>query len=260
MPASPDRVLILGGSAEAAALAGRLADDARFEVVSSLAGATRRPAPLAGRVTVGGFGGARGLARFLRAERIDRLVDATHPFAARISANAAEAAAEAGVALIRLSRPPWRALPGDSWIEVADAAEAARKLPGLAARVFLGLGRKELAAFAGLSGIWFLVRMIEAPETPIPLKNFELVLGRGPFALDDEAALFSSRRIEALVSRNSGGSATYAKIEAARRLRLPVLMLRRPREPEGVATVDSVDAVLAWLGADVPAKRETGAR
>jgi precorrin-6A/cobalt-precorrin-6A reductase len=255
MPASPERVLILGGTGEGAALARRLAGDPRFEVVSSLAGATRRPAPLAGRVSIGGFGGAEGLADFLRAERIDRLIDATHPFAARISANAAEAAAIAGVPLLRLARPPWRALPGDRWIEVADAAAAAARLPGLARRAFLSLGRKELAAFAKLEETWFLVRLIEAPASPLPLMHYELVLGRGPFAVAAEVALLRTHGVEALVTKNSGGDATYAKIVAARRLALPVLILSRPPEPEGVAGVGDIGAVLAWLGADGPMER-----
>lgn len=249
MPASPEplRVLVLGGTSEGAALARRLDGDARFEVISSLAGATRHPAALPGRLKHGGFGGADGLAAYLKAERIDRVVDATHPYAARISAHAAEACGMADVALLRLARPPWRRQGGDRWIEVDDAAAAARALPGLGRRIFLSLGRKDLAAFAGLDGIWFLVRLIEAPAVPLPLPRHELVLGRGPFRREDEIALLRRHAVEAVVSKNSGGAATYAKIEAARVLGLPVVMLRHPPEPAGVASFATVDAALTWL-------------
>lgn len=250
MPASPEtttKVLVLGGSAEAARLAARLAGDPRYETLSSLAGATRRPAALPGRVVSGGFGGAEGLARFLGTERIARVVDATHPFAARISANAAHACRRAGVPLLRLARPPWRPRAGDRWLEVADAAAAAARLPGLGDRVFLSLGRKRLDAFAGLAETWFLVRLIEAPAAPLPLARHRLVLARGPFRVEDELALMRAHGIEALVSKNSGGEATYAKIEAARRLGLPVLMLQPPPPPERVERVADVEAALAWL-------------
>lgn len=251
MPVSPEprtRVLILGGSGEAARLAARLAEDARFETLVSLAGVTRRPVPLPVPVVSGGFGGAEGLARFLAEEGIVRVVDATHPFAARMSANAAAACLRAGVPLVRLSRPPWRAAAGDTWIEVADAAVAAAEVRELGERVFLSLGRKELGAFSGLPGIWFLVRLIEAPAAPLPLARYDLVRGRGPFRVEDEIALLKEHRIQALVSKNSGGAATYAKIEAARRLELPVVMLRPPPAPVDVDQVTDVEGALKWLG------------
>ncbi|MCH8036524.1 MAG: cobalt-precorrin-6A reductase, partial [Proteobacteria bacterium] len=174
------------------------------------------------------------------------LVDATHPFAARISRNAAQACAAAGVPRLVLTRSPWTARDGDRWTPVPDAEAAAAALPGLGARVFLTIGRQELAAFAGLDDIWFLVRLVEPPEDPLPLHDCHLVLGRGPFSLERETALLRAHGIEAVVSKNSGGAGTYAKIEAARALDLPVVMVARPARPEG-ETVETVAAALAWL-------------
>lgn len=247
---SPKRVLILGGTAEAAALARALAEDARVATTTSLAGRTRAPGELPGAVRRGGFGGAQALADYLKAQSFDLLVDATHPFAARISRNAAQACAAAGVPRLVLSRPPWTAREGDRWTPVPDTEAAAAALPGLGPglgrRVFLTIGRQELSAFAGLTGIWFLVRLVEPPEDPIPLDDFRLVLGRGPFSLAQETALLRAQGIEAVVSKNSGGAGTYAKIEAARVLGLPVVMVARPALPAG-ETVESVAAALAWI-------------
>ncbi len=247
---SPKRVLILGGTAEAAALARALAEDARVAATTSLAGRTRAPGELPGAVRRGGFGGAQALAGYLKSHGVDLLVDATHPFAARIGRNAAQACAAAGVPRLVLSRPPWTAREGDRWIPVPDAQAAAAALPGLGpglgARVFLTIGRQELAAFTGLTDIWFMVRLVETPEEPIPLEDFHLVLGRGPFSLAQETALLRAHGIEAVVSKNSGGPGTYAKIEAARALGLPVVMVARPALPAG-ETVESVAAALAWI-------------
>ena len=240
------KVLILGGTAEAAALARALAEDARVAATTSLAGRTRAPGELPGAVRRGGFGGAQALADYLRQEGIDLLVDATHPFAARIGRNAAQACAAAGVPRLVLTRPPWTAREGDRWIPVPDAEAAAAALSGLGRRVFLTIGRQELAAFTGLTDIWFLVRLVEPPEQPIPLDDFHLVLGRGPFSLAQETALLRAQGIEAVVSKNSGGPSTYAKIEAARALGLPVVMVARPAPPAG-ETVESVAAALAWI-------------
>jgi precorrin-6A/cobalt-precorrin-6A reductase len=250
VPASPEprsRILILGGTTEAAALAERLVADGRSDVVSSLVGATRRRRRLAGELRVGGFGGAGGLAAYLTAAEIGRVVDATHPFAATISAHAAMACARSGLPLLRLQRPAWRPRPGDRWIEVRDATAAAAALPGLADRVFLTIGGKEIAAFAGRPETWFLVRLIEAPAAPPPLPAHQLLLARGPFEVAEEGALLRRHAIGALVAKNSGGSATYAKIAAAREAALPVVMIARPGSPEGVATVADVDGALAWL-------------
>jgi len=246
----PTRELILGGTSEAAVLARALAEEPRVAATTSLAGRTRAPGELPGAVRRGGFGGARALADYLESHGIDLLVDATHPFATRISRNAAQACAAAGVPRLVLTRPPWTAREGDRWTPVPDAEAAAAALsglgPGLGARVFLTIGRQELAAFAGLDAVWFLVRLVEPPEEPIPLEEYHLVLGRGPFSLEREIALLREHGIEALVSKNSGGAGTYAKIEAARALGLPVVMIERPSLPAG-ETVETVAAVLAWI-------------
>lgn len=241
------RVLILGGTGDARRLAA-LATSAGFEVTSSFAGRTTSPTLPAGASRVGGFGGAGGLAEYLRAEDVDLLVDATHPFADRISANAAEAATVAGVPRLLLDRPGWDAVPGDRWLRVADIQEAARTVVGLATRVFLTIGRQELAAFAHLEQHWFLYRMIEAPAEGTPRPPGLLLLDRGPFTEPSERALMLEHRIEALVTRNSGGAETYPKITAARMLGLPVVMIERPRLPVSEVVQTPAEA-LDWLRA-----------
>jgi precorrin-6A/cobalt-precorrin-6A reductase len=237
-------ILILGGTAEAVALAQACAARPGFEVISSLAGRTRSPVLPAGEVRSGGFGGPDGLARFLAGRGIEHLIDATHPFAVQIGAHAKSACDATGVPRLRLLRPPWPRAPGDNWIEVADVAEAASRIPQLGRRVFLTVGQRDLEAFAALD-LWFLVRTIEPPGAA-PLRRAAWVSGRGPFALEDELALLSAHAIDVLVTKASGGAATYAKLVAARRLALPVVMIRRPPPPPG-PVVDSVDAALAWL-------------
>lgn len=240
-------VLILGGTTEGYALAGALAPLAGLRVVSSLAGRTVSPRHPPGELRVGGFGGAAGLATYLRAERIAAVIDATHPFAARMGWNAAEACGEAGVPLLRLERPAWTPVSGDRWDEVDDWEEAARSLHERARRVLLALGRQELAPFAGLDDIWFLIRSVDAPE-PLPLfAQAKVKLARGPFTLDDERDLLRSHGIDTLVCKNSGGSATDAKLEAARRLGVRVVMRRRPARP-AVPAVASVAAAVDWVG------------
>jgi precorrin-6A/cobalt-precorrin-6A reductase len=239
------RFLILGGTSEAAALARALAGRPDLSVVTSLAGRTRDPLPLPGEVRVGGFGGAPGLEAFLREEAIARLIDATHPFALRISANAARACEAAGVPRLRLLRPPWPAGPGDRWHEVADAAAAARLLPRLGRCAFLTLGHGDLEAFAALDGVRLVARTIEPPANPPPIEA-RWIHARGPFRLGDEVALLERHGIDVLVSKASGGEATYPKLAAARALGLPVIMIRRPPPPPG-PVVTSVAAALAWL-------------
>ncbi|MEE8189031.1 MAG: cobalt-precorrin-6A reductase [Kiloniellales bacterium] len=255
MNSQPSRkiVLLLGGTAEAAELAERLAGRSDLEVIISLAGRTQAPGHLPGKQHRGGFGGAEGLAEYLRAESIGLLLDATHPFAAQISENAAGACAETGVPRLLLLRPPWTPRQGDRWIEVSGEAAAAAALPGLARRVFLSIGRQELAAFSGLPDIWFLVRSIEPPEGSVPLKSHEMILARGPFTVEEEVLLLQKHEVGALVSKNSGGAATYAKVEAARRLGLPVVMIGRPPAPEG-ETAASVEQALAWVEARCPVR------
>ncbi len=235
------RVLILGGTGEGAAVARLL--DGRAVVTNSLAGRTRRPAALAGRVRIGGFGGAAGLARFLREERIERLIDATHPFAARISAHARAAADRAGVPRLAVARPMWRREPGDRWLCVADAAAAAAALAGLPDTVFLTLGPGGLQAFAGLRNRRFLLRRIDPGPSPLP--GAAVLLARGPFDLASERRLFDDYGIRTLVARASGGAATEAKIAVARERGLPVVMIRRPPPEPGPCTA-SVEEAAAW--------------
>lgn len=241
------RLLILGGTGEAAVLAERFSQ--RFgkgiEIISSLAGRTRRPRALPGRVRTGGFGGADGLARYLRDMRIDLVVDATHPFATRMSANARAACEAACVPRIMLLRPPWTKEPGDSWIHVADVTEAARRLPEIGSRAFLAMGSGDVSAFAGLAGVFLLLRVAEQPDRP-PLPGAECIVGRGPFHEADEFRLLGERRIDVVVSRNSGGEATRAKITAARRLAIPVIMIQRP-EPEPGPCLDDIEETVEWI-------------
>ena len=239
------RVLILAGTSEAAALAEACAGRSGLETISSLAGRTRVPRPLPGELRVGGFGGAAGLEGFLRARAVDRLVDASHPFAAQISRHAAAACHAAGVPRLRLLRPPWRALAGDRWLEVASLAAAARLLPETGQRAFLTVGHKELGAFAGVPRVWFLIRTIE-PPAGLALERALYLQARGPFTLADELALLRRHAVDVLVTKASGGDATYAKLAAARSLGLPVIMVQRPPPPAG-PVVGSVAAALAWL-------------
>jgi precorrin-6A/cobalt-precorrin-6A reductase len=247
-PDEPVRVLILGGTGEAAALARRLETEPRVHAITSLAGRTRRPATVPGDVRVGGFGGAAGLADYLAREGVRLVVDATHPFAAAISQHAADACRSAGVPLLRLSRPPWAPVAGDRWTEVPDMAAAADAVMRLGERVFLSAGRQDLSAFAHISDVWFLVRTIEPLDGPGPLANSTLIQGRGPFGEDDESALLRSHAVDLVVSKNSGGSATYPKIAAARGLGLPVVMIERPPALPGDHVEDIEDAV-AWIAA-----------
>ncbi len=240
------RILLLGGTGDSRRLAERLQGRAGFDVITSLAGRTEQPATIPGGLRIGGFGGVDALAAYLQDEDVDLLVDATHPYAARISANAAAACRRTGTPRLLLARPPWRELPGDRWIRVPDATAAARALPGLARRVFLAVGRGELEAFAGLPEIWFLVRTVDAPREELPLERYEVVLGRGPFEENGERALFLLHGIEGLVTKNSGGEATYAKIAVARELGLPVVMIERPAHEAG-ETVGTVEEALARI-------------
>jgi precorrin-6A/cobalt-precorrin-6A reductase len=239
------RILILGGTADARDLAAAAAErfGAKLDVITSLAGRTSVPASYVGKIRVGGFGGAVGIAAYLRQERIDLLVDATHPFAARMSAQAGEAAAMTGVKLLALIRPTWAPQPGDRWTLVADAAAAAAALGRLGDRVFLSFGGRELEAFAPLTAKWFLVRRIEQPAGRLPLSSYEITLGRGPFLLEQERDLMVRHRIDVLVTKASGGAATRAKLDAARELGLPVVMIQRPSQGAGVGVATAAEAV-----------------
>jgi precorrin-6A/cobalt-precorrin-6A reductase len=238
------RVLVLGGTAEARALASKLVA-AGVPVVSSLAGRVAKPKLPEGEVRVGGFGGPEGLAAWLAEHNATSLVDATHPFADRIGASAVEGAKLAGVPLLRLQRPGWQASPGDRWHWVDSLAEAASALPSLGRRVFLTSGRQGVAAFRELSGLWFLARFVDPPERPLP-PNFEVLLARGPYDVDSETALMRAHDIDALVTKDSGGTMTSAKLSAARELGLPVVVVRRPRRPDA-PTADTVEAAAEWV-------------
>ncbi|WP_214324654.1 cobalt-precorrin-6A reductase [Nonomuraea sediminis] len=236
------RVLILGGTAEARALAAEL--HGRCHVVSSLAGRVTNPRLPVGEVREGGFGGPAGLAAWLAAERIDAMVDATHPFAVRMSASAAEASGVSGVPLLALRRPGWREGPGDAW-ERTGSLRAVADLLGHGDRVFLTTGRRSLPVFAGLPGVWLLARSVDPPEPPVP-GNVRVLLDRGPYTLEGELALIREHRLDVLVTKDSGGSMTTAKLDAARELGLRVIMVDRPPPPAGVRLVDTVAEAAAW--------------
>lgn len=244
------RVLLLGGTADARRLAGRLVGRAGLDVILSLAGRTESPVPQPVPVRIGGFGGAQGLARYLQAERIGAVVDATHPYAAAISRNAALACTEAGVPLLALRRPPWTPVAGDLWRAVEDVAGAIAALGAGPRRVFLALGRNEVRAFEAAPQHAYLVRSVDPVHPPLAVPRADYVVARGPFAEDDERALLAAHGIEVIVAKNSGGPATYAKMAAARALCIEVLLLRRPGLPE-VEAVDGAEAALAWLDARV---------
>ncbi|HEX3349836.1 MAG TPA: cobalt-precorrin-6A reductase [Acetobacteraceae bacterium] len=247
------RILLLGGTSEASALARLLAGDARFAPTLSLAGRTRTPAlpPIAHRI--GGFGGPEGLADYLRVTDTDAIIDATHPFATRISANAAIAAQKTGVPLVRLTRPPWEPQQGDIWIPVDDMSRAAIALGPMPQRVLLTVGRQELAPFRAAPQHHYLIRSVDAPGmTELPARA-DVITARGPFAEADEIALMRERRIEVLVTKNSGAAATAAKLSAARRLGIPVVMIERPPEPVCGRTiiVHTPESARAWLARGV---------
>lgn len=240
-------VLILGGTGEGRQLAAALAG--HYRVISSLAGRVRSPLLPPGEVRIGGFGGPSGLASFLVASGVDAVVDATHPFAAQMSFNAATACTSAGVPLVILRRPGWAPVAGDRWIRVDSLADAARALDYLGERVLLTTGRQELAAFAECDTHWFLVRCVDPPIGPAPARH-EVLLDRGPFTVSGELSLLRTHAIDVLVTKNSGGDATAGKLVAARSLKLPVVIVERPALPPGIPTVATVDRVLTWLSAN----------
>ncbi|MFC8586632.1 cobalt-precorrin-6A reductase [Streptomyces sp. NPDC057217] len=236
-------VLVLGGTTEARALAGLL--HPRVRVTSSLAGRVARPRLPEGEVRIGGFGGADGLAAWIGEHAVDAVIDATHPFAERISFNAALAAATTHVPLLALRRPGWVPREGDDWRDAGSLAEAAAALDGLGDRVFLTTGRMGLAAFADRPE-WFLVRSVDAPEAPVPGRA-EVLLDRGPFTLEGERELLRRHRIDVLVTKDSGGAATAPKLTAAREARIPVVVVRRPPVPEGVPVATTPEEAAALV-------------
>ncbi len=237
------RVLLLGGTAEARELAALL-HEAGAPFVSSLAGRVARPRLPVGEMRIGGFGGPSALAAWLSEHGIAAVVDATHPFAERISASALQACAAAEVPLVRLERPGWSERPGDRWHWVGDLDEAAELVPQLGHRVLLTTGRQGLAAFAAVDR-WFLIRCVDPPGPPLPARH-ELLLDRGPYGLAGELALFDEHRIDLLVTKDSGGSHTQPKLDAARERGTQVIVVRRPTRLD-TATVSTPAEALAWV-------------
>jgi precorrin-6A/cobalt-precorrin-6A reductase len=241
------RVLILGGTGEARALAAALHARPGIELGSALAGRVHDPALPVGPVRIGGFGGPDGLAEHLRSDGVDTLIDATHPFAATISAHAASAANAVGCPLLVVRRPVWNEQPGDRWTRVPDVAGAAAAVAALPAGcVFLTTGRRELAGFAGDTRHPFLVRTVDPPSGPLPA-SMTLVLARGPYTVAGETALMREHDVTALVTKDSGGEMTAAKLTAARLRGIPVLMVDRPPLPPGVRVVGSVAEATTWV-------------
>ena len=241
------RVLLLGGTGEARRLAQRLVEDG-VAVVTSLAGRVADPLLPPGEVRVGGFGGAAGLADWLREHPVAAVVDATHPFAAGMTANATAAAAVTGVPLLRLQRPGWSARPGDDWRRVDSLSGAAAAVEGFAS-VFVTTGRQGLAAFAGVDARC-VVRSVDPPDPPLPART-TVVLARGPFTVEEERALMTEHWIDVVVTKDSGGPMTEAKLTAARELGIPVVLVRRPPVPPGVPVVATVDEAREWVAGRV---------
>lgn len=239
-------ILILGGTVEARQLAGRLVHRTDLNVTLSLAGRTAQPAAQPVPVRTGGFGGVEGLADYLTAQHIDVLVDATHPYAAVISNHTAEAAARTGTPILALRRLPWARVAGDRWIDVDDVAGAVHTLGDTSHRVFLAIGRNEVAAFAAAPQHRYVVRSVDPVQPPLAVPNATYIVARGPFRETEERALLERHRTEFVVCKNSGGGATYGKITAARSLGIAVVMLRRPALP-AVPSVESVEDAVHWL-------------
>lgn len=241
------RVLILGGTGEARAIAAGLHARGGVAFESSLAGRVSNPALPVGPVRAGGFGGGPGLTTFLRDGRFDAVVDATHPFAATITANATAACASLGVPLVVVRRPGWHAEPGDDWQRVPDIAAAAAAVAATGVRcVLLTTGRRDLSAFAGDDRHHYVVRTVDPPEPPTP-RHMTLLLSRGPYTVAGELALFAEHSVDVLVTKDSGGDMTSAKLVAARERGNPVVVLDRPRLPVGVEVVESPAEVIHWI-------------
>ncbi|SFD16967.1 precorrin-6A/cobalt-precorrin-6A reductase [Thiohalospira halophila DSM 15071] len=241
-------VLLLAGTAEARELAGLLADHPRLQATASLAGRVRRAADLPVTVRTGGFGGIDGLAAWLREQAVGAVVDATHPFAAGISANAAAAARAADIPLAALVRPAWEPRPGDDWRPVADLDAAVAALRPLGERVLVTTGRNELAPFEAAPEKDYVIRTIDPPEPPPALPRARYIQARGPFDAASEAALMAEHDIQALVTKASGGEATRGKLDAARERGIPVVMVERPPLPAGVHRhCTTPGEALAWL-------------
>ncbi len=241
----PSKILLLGGTREAVELAEYLSGMTDCDVTTSLAGRTSAPLLPAGKVRTGGYGGVDGLARYLVENRIDLLVDATHPYAQQISANALSACERTGINCLRYLRPPWEPAAGDNWLAARNLSEAADLLsPG--ATAFLALGSQYLSAFAGRTDVTFIARMIETIELPKASENWRILQSKPSHDAVDESELFRREAITHLVCRNSGGKGAAAKLVAARKLQLPVIMLERPQPPAG-KVFSKLDTLLAAI-------------
>ncbi|MGL4279109.1 MAG: cobalt-precorrin-6A reductase [Albidovulum sp.] len=239
------RVLLLGGTSEASALARALAADG-VDAVFSYAGRTESPVAQPLPTRIGGFGGVEGLVAYLRAEGITHLIDATHPFAAQMSLNAIAASTATGIPLLAFERAPWAPGKGDDWRSVQDVGEAVAALPDAPARVFLAIGKQTLAPFAEKPQHHYLLRLVDRPEAPLPLPDAKAVIARGPFSEADDLRLLTDHRIGWIVAKNAGGTGAEAKLVAARKLGLPVVMIDRPKLPDRTVA-QSVAEVMRWL-------------
>jgi precorrin-6A/cobalt-precorrin-6A reductase len=239
------RALILGGTNDARLLAAEIAR-AGLDAIYCYAGRTRAPADQPLPTRIGGFGGMSGLADYIRRQRITHVIDATHPFAAEMSRNAVAACAQTATSLLALERAPWTKMPGDDWIEVADLASAVAALPERPARIFLAIGRQHIAPFAAKPQHAYTLRFVDPPEDALPFRA-DVIVARGPFTLEGELAMMRARNIACVVARNSGGDGARAKIDAARALGLPVVMLSRPQLPDRLRVENPAD-VMQWLG------------
>lgn len=245
----PFRVLLLAGTGEARQLAGQLADIDNLKVIASLAGATSDPIHYPVETRTGGFGGAAGLARYLNEKGVDLIVNASHPFASVMSANAAHAGKATGTPLLRLLRKPWQPAEGDRWLDVAGMADAIAAVPD-GARVFFATGRgsvDQIAAVGSRNGVWGAIRLIDPPDQCFPLKHGEFIQARPPFRVEEELALMQRLNISHLVTKNAGGASGMAKLEAARKLGIKVIAINRPRQPDGQTTVATQQEVMALV-------------
>ncbi|MGM0542584.1 MAG: cobalt-precorrin-6A reductase [Pseudomonadota bacterium] len=239
------KILILGGTSEASALASAVAKRG-LPAIFSYAGRVTTPKPQPLPTRIGGFGGVSGLADFVAREHITHIVDATHPFAAQMSANVLAAAAQCGVKAMAFTRPAWHPVTGDQWQSVASIDEAVSALAGPPQRVLLAIGRMHLAAFAAQPQHHYVLRLVDRPTSPPPLPDVSTVIDRGPFTLEGDLALLENQRIQRIVCKNAGGEGAASKLTAARTLGLPTVMIERPALPSR-HEVHRIDDVFSWL-------------
>ncbi|MEM1129687.1 MAG: cobalt-precorrin-6A reductase [Pseudomonadota bacterium] len=241
------KILLLAGTAEAREIAEHLVHDADYDAVASLAGSTRDPDALPLPTRIGGFGSAQGFANYLTQNGVAAVIDATHPFAWRISARSAEICTDLGVPYLQVLRPPWQAGPGDNWIMLANEEEAAQHARP-PETVFLATGRRTLERFAVLKGCRIFCRRIDRPRRPFPFPGGQYLIGRPPFSVADEKSLFRRLGIDWLVVKNAGGASSRSKLDAAAELGLPVLMVKRPPQPDA-PRVETATGALSWMAA-----------